>query len=72
MSRRGDRWLVNNLEDIPIVGRGKFLAEIYAQSEDIVPLCLFQKCKYISKEVYLHVLQTAATLLIAEVTEGSL
>ncbi|XP_011863807.1 PREDICTED: uncharacterized protein LOC105559817 [Vollenhovia emeryi] len=63
VNRRIDRWLAHNSEDVPVVGKTKFPANIHVLSVvssegDVMPPHFFQKGETITKEVYLEVLRT--------------
>ncbi|CAK9829643.1 Transposable element Tcb1 transposase [Anthophora retusa] len=61
INRRNDRWLAHDPEDIPIVSRTKFPANVHVLSVvssegDVMPPHFFNKGENVTKEVYLNVL----------------
>lgn len=63
INRRNDRWLAHDPSDVPFVGKTKFPSKIHVLSVvssegDIMAPHFFQTGETITKEVYLHVLQT--------------
>ncbi|XP_019886946.2 uncharacterized protein LOC109610920 [Ooceraea biroi] len=75
VNRRNDRWLAHNPEDIPVVGKTKFPANIHVLSVvssegDIMPPHFFQKRETVTKEVYLKVLRTVVKPWMETVASG--
>lgn len=63
VNRRNDRWLARDPEDVPIIGRTKFPANVHVLSVvsnegDVMPPYFFKKGETITKEVYLRILRT--------------
>lgn len=61
IKRKNDRWLAEDPEDVPIVSRTKFPANVHvlgvvSNEGDVMPPHFFNKGENVTKEVYLNVL----------------
>lgn len=61
INRRNDRWLARDPEDVPVVSRTKFPANVHvlgvvSSEGDVMPPHFFQKGENVTKEVYVNVL----------------
>jgi len=75
INRRNDRWLAHDPEDVPIVSRTKFPANVHVLSVvssegDVMPPHFFNKGENVTKEVYLRVLTNVVKPWMETVSSG--
>ena len=75
MDRRNDRWLAYDFEDVPVVARMKFPANVHflsvvSSDDDIMLPHFFNKREIVTKEIYLRVLTIVIKLWMDTVLSG--
>lgn len=75
VNRRNDRWLAHNPEDVPVMDKTKFPANIHVLSvvsseSNVMSPHFFQKGETVTKEVYLKVLRIVIKPWMETVASG--